>query len=168
MLRKLSTLAAIATFAMTPLFADELAVPEGDVILTISGNVEKTNAEAALKLDLEMLEALETTTYETTTIWTEGVQTFEGVPLKALVEAYDITGENIEATAINDYTVTIPMSDAVENGALIAFRLNGDTMSVRDKGPLWIVYPYDSDAKFRTEVIFSRSIWQLDRLQAID
>jgi len=40
-------------------------------------------------------------------------------------------------------------------------------MSVREKGPLWVIYPYDSDAKFRTEVIYSRSIWQLDRLAIV-
>ena len=48
--------------------------------------------------------------------------------------------------------------------ALLAFERNGKPMSVREKGPLWIVYPYDSDAKFQSEVYYSRSIWQLDRL----
>jgi hypothetical protein len=38
-------------------------------------------------------------------------------------------------------------------------------MSVRDKGPLWLVYPYDSAAKYQSEVVFSRSIWQLNRLE---
>jgi len=38
---------------------------------------------------------------------------------------------------------------------------------LREKGPLWVIYPYDSDAKFRTEVIYSRSIWQLDRLAIV-
>jgi hypothetical protein len=39
-------------------------------------------------------------------------------------------------------------------------------MSVRDKGPLWVIYPYDSD-DYRSEVIYSRSIWQLDRLEVV-
>jgi hypothetical protein len=41
-------------------------------------------------------------------------------------------------------------------------------MSLRDKGPLWIIYPYDSKSDFRTEVVYSRSIWQRDRLEALD
>jgi hypothetical protein len=71
------------------------------------------------------------------------------------------------ATAINDYTVEIPMSDAVEGGPIIAYLMDGNEMSIRDKGPLWVIYPYDSDADFRSEVVFTRSIWQLDRLVVI-
>jgi len=96
------------------------------------------------------------------------VQTFEGVSLKALVAHLGLEGSTLRATAINDYAIDIPITDAVEGGALVAYRLNGAEMSLRDKGPLWVVYPYDSDAAYRTEVIYSRSIWQLDRIQALD
>jgi hypothetical protein len=71
------------------------------------------------------------------------------------------------ATAINDYSVEIPLSDAVEGGPIIAYLMDGEEMSIRDKGPLWVIYPYDSDADFRSEVVFSRSIWQLDRLEIL-
>ncbi|MEC8574513.1 MAG: oxidoreductase, partial [Pseudomonadota bacterium] len=37
-------------------------------------------------------------------------------------------------------------------------------MSLRDKGPLWIVYPFDSDPAYQTEAIYSRSIWQLEEI----
>ena len=70
----------------------------------------------------------------------------------------------ITATAINDYAVEIPMSDAVEGGPIIAYHTNGEEMSRRDKGPLWVVYPYDSDIAYQTELVYSRSIWQLDRI----
>lgn len=159
---------AITAVSAAASFADDLPTPAGDVVLTVSGNVEKTNAGQTATLDLEMLEAFETTTIETSTIWTEGTQVFQGVSLEALVEGLGVEGTMLRASAINDYTVEVPMSDAVEGGALVAYRLNGETMSVRDKGPLWIIYPYDSDADYRTEVIYSRSIWQLDRIEAID
>ena len=56
------------------------------------------------------------------------------------------------------------MSDAVEGGPIIAYYTNGEEMSRRDKGPLWVVYPYDSDIAYQTELVYSRSIWQLDRI----
>jgi len=37
-------------------------------------------------------------------------------------------------------------------------------MSAREKGPVWLVYNYDSDPAFRTETVYSRSVWQLDRI----
>lgn len=151
-----------------PAIASDLAAPAGEVMLTVSGTVETTNVDGTAQLDLDMLEAMDTTTIETSTIWTEGMQTFEGVSLAALVEALGITGETLRATAINDYEIEIPMTDAVEGGPIVAYRQNGDTMSLRDKGPLWIIYPYDADADYRTEVIYSRSIWQMDRIEAVD
>jgi hypothetical protein len=54
----------------------------------------------------------------------------------------------LRAKAINDYAIDIPLSDAVQGGPIVAYRLDGDTMSVRDKGPLWIVYPYDANADY--------------------
>ncbi|MBS8228430.1 molybdopterin-dependent oxidoreductase [Vannielia litorea] len=168
MLRTLIQSLAIAAFTALPLAAKELATPEGDVLLTVSGEITNTNAGESAQFDLAMLEALGTETIETTTIWTEGTNTFEGVSLKMLAEAVGFEGATLRATAINDYAVEIPLTDAVEGGPIVAYRMNGAEMSVRDKGPLWIVYPYDANADYRTEVIYSRSIWQLDRIVVTD
>jgi hypothetical protein len=37
-------------------------------------------------------------------------------------------------------------------------------MSIREKGPLWLVYPYDLNKAYQSETIYSRSIWQLVRI----
>jgi len=133
-----------------------------DTILTATHNGQ-TRA-----FDRAELEALGTASIETTTIWTEGVQTFEGVPLAVLMQELGAQDGKILATAINDYTIEIPLSDATENGPILALKMNGEQMSVRDKGPVWVVYPYDADADYRTEVIYSRSIWQLDRIEVVE
>ena len=162
----LSYAVAAATFAAlaTPVAAEGLPVPEGTVILTISGDIENTNVEGAAQFDLAMLQEMEPVEFTTTTIWTEGEQTFTGVSLEALLEAVGNQGEELSAIAFNDYAVAIPVSDAVESGPIVAYLNNGEEMSRRDKGPLWIVYPYDSNIDYRSETTYSRSIWQLDRL----
>ncbi|KIN60377.1 Oxidoreductase, molybdopterin binding [Sulfitobacter noctilucae] len=132
-----------------------------DTVLTLTHNGE-TQA-----FDRAALEALGTRKIETTTIWTEGTNTFEGVPLARLVQELGAEDGTLLATAINDYTVEIPVTDAVEDGPIVAITMNGEEMSVRDKGPLWVVYPYDANADYRTEVIYSRSIWQLDRIELV-
>lgn len=113
---------------------------------------------------LEDLRALPASEIETATIWTEGVQHFTGVSLHNFLDTIGVTDGTIRATAINDYSVEIPVSDAVENGPIIAYEHNGQTMSRRSKGPLWIIYPYDSEPIYQSETYFSRSIWQLDRI----
>ncbi|MBM1816343.1 molybdopterin-dependent oxidoreductase [Pseudosulfitobacter pseudonitzschiae] len=168
MLRHITLATAALALSALPLLAQDLAAPEGDVILTVSGQIATTNVDNTAQFDLEMLEDLDATTFETSTIWSEGTQTFQGVSLKVLADRLGIDGATLRATAINDYAVDIPLTDAVEGGPIIAYKMDDANMSVRDKGPLWIVYPYDSDAAYRSEVIYSRSIWQLDRIEALD
>jgi len=147
---------------VTPFSILSAETAQEDVLLTVT---HASDAESSVSFDMAGLKALESTTFETTTIWTEGVQTFTGVPLSTLLADLEIADGTIFASAINDYTVEIPVSDAVENGPIIAYELNGQEMSIRDKGPLWVVYPYDRTSAYRTEVIYSRSIWQLDRIR---
>ena len=149
-------------FAVSALAVLPFGALARDIVLTVTHGGETT------ELDMPALKSMEAREFETTTIWTEGPQTFTGVPLAALLEELGVTEGTIKATAINDYAVEIPVEDAVEGGPIIAYRLNGDPMSVRDKGPLWVVYPYDSDTAYQTEVIYSRSIWQLDRIDVIE
>jgi hypothetical protein len=37
-------------------------------------------------------------------------------------------------------------------------------MPIRDKGPLFIVYPFDSDPRLQTEQYYGRAVWQLKEL----
>ncbi len=167
-IRNLMAAAAIVCAAESGASAEGLDAPSGEILLTVSGAVSVTNDGDTAQFDIDMLRSLGETSFTTSTPWTDGPQTFTGVSLKALLQALELESGTLSATAINDYAVDIPVSDAVENGPIVAFLRNGETMSVRDKGPLWIVYPYDSREEYRAEVIFSRSIWQLDRIVVSD
>ena len=163
-LRPAAVLASLVLLLATTASAQSSASPNGDVVLSVTGAV---NQDPTV-FDLEMLMALDETVIETTTIWTEGTQVFQGVALDVLMKSLDVSQGTLLATAINDYTVEIPVSDAVAGGPIIAYKLNDTTMSVRDKGPLWVIYPYDSSPEYRSEVIYSRSIWQLDRIEVVE
>lgn len=144
-----------------------LTAPSGPVVLTVSGQIEVVNRDQHAVFDRAQLESLGLTSYDTTTIWTTGVQRFEGVPIASLMAALGAKGSAIRATALNDYAVEIPMEDAVQGRALLAIRMNGEELSPRDKGPIWVIYPYDAGTEFQTEVIYSRSIWQLNRIEVL-
>ena len=108
--------------------------------------------------------AFDPVTFSTKTIWSHGTQEFEGVRLKDVLDSIEISDGKMRAVAVDDYAVDIPVSDAVKDGPIIAYLHNGAQMSRRSKGPLRIVYPYDSHKKYQTETVYSRSIWQLNRL----
>ena len=148
--------------AKTVATAALISMPVGafaqDVLLSVTVKGE------TLTFERSALEALPVAQFTTTTIWTEGEQTFTGVTLHDLLSELGVEDGVVKATAINDYAIEIPYADITEDAPVIAYLRNGEEMSVRDKGPLWVVYPYDSAPEFRNEVAYSRSIWQLDRI----
>lgn len=146
--------------------AGDLAPPTGEVILTVSGQIGMKNAGDEAAFDLAMLEALPKKEIRTATPWTDGVTTFEGFALKDLLAAVGATGETLHAVALNDYATDLPASDA-ELGVVIAYKVNGEYISVREKGPLWVIYPFDDRPDLKTETIYGRSIWQLTRLDVM-
>lgn len=146
-----------------------LDLPEDEPVLTISGAISKTNAEDGSAIfDRSMLEALGSVTITTTTPWTDGPQTFTGVPLGTIMEHVRAEGATVAARAINDYVVDIPAEDWGPGRAIVAYRHNGEEMSLREKGPLWVVYPFDSHTEMQSEVIYSRAIWQLESMVVKD
>ncbi len=108
------------------------------------------------------LERLPRHVIETNTIWTEGVQVFEGVLLKDFLAHIGVSEGNIEASATNEYLIDINVNEATDIAPLIAYKRNGEYMSLRDKGPLWVVFPYDASEEFRRDEIYAQSIWQVD------
>lgn len=139
---------------------DPLPSPSGRVILSVSGAIAVTNASQSADFDRKLLESLPQHTMTTTTKWTDGEQTFEGVLLRDLISALGAEGKTLTATALNDYQVEIPASDADEYPVLLATKQNGKAMRVRNKGPIWIIYPDDAPDNAR----FHRMIWQLRKL----
>jgi hypothetical protein len=158
-------LLAVLFLAAPAVLAQEFAAPTGDVLLTVSGQITKTNGPGTLSLDAAQFGALPQHKFTTSTIWTDGTPTFEGVLLKDLIAAVGVTGSIISLTALNDYKISIPMADVNDDGPLLAYMMDGKTMSLRDKGPVWLVYPYDANADYRSEQTYARSIWQLGRVE---
>lgn len=120
------------------------------------------------QLTLADLDALTQSSFETETIWTTGSISFSGVPLATLLELSGFEGTTVRLTALNDYFADIPTREIADDFPIVATRMDGAEMSVRDKGPFWLVYPYDASADFRTEAAYSRSVWQLSEISVID
>ncbi|PYG33338.1 molybdopterin-dependent oxidoreductase [Pelagimonas varians] len=170
MIRKFAYLPCVcgvlfAAFSASSAISEPLPIPDGDVVLIVEGNIEKTNKGDFAEFDLAMLRSLDSAGFETETIWTEGLQQFAGVELGTLLTHVGSKGVSLSAYAANEYLIDIPAEDFESGAALIAYERNGAPMSVRDKGPLWLVYPYDKAVRFRSEVYYARSIWQLDRIE---
>lgn len=146
------------------LSAGGLPAPTGRVVLTFSGQIGKTNQGKTAVFDMAALEALPQHSFTTHTPWYDRPVKFTGPLLADLLVAVKAQGKTIRATAINDYTISVPLADAQKHGVIVARLLDDQPMAVRDKGPLFVIYPFDSKAELRTSVYYERSIWQLKRM----
>lgn len=93
-----------------------------------------------------------------------GQHTWSGVPLRDLVASSGRQANSLRITALNDYSVTVPASDLRRFDPILAYRRDGQFISVRDKGPFILIYPFNRHAELNQQIYLNRSIWQIDEI----
>lgn len=140
--------------------------PEGPAVLTVTGKISQHNAEQAFVFDRAMLEALPQATVVTQTPWYDEVSEFEGPLASAILEAVGADlNANMRVIALNDYSAVVPASDFSDLGVILAMKRNGDALRIRDKGPLFVIYPFDENPDLNSEVYYNRSVWQIKAIE---
>ena len=147
--------------------AQDLPPLTGPVVLTVTGLDPAQFPAGQLQLDMAMLHAMGETRFTTATMWTEGTHTYTGVLVQTLAGRIKSGDHSLRFYALNDYSVEIPAADTSDSAPLVAYAMDDAPMSVRDKGPLWVIYPFDAGPEYRTDTTYARSIWQLDRIDVL-
>ncbi len=130
-------------------------------ILRIEGAIHAPDGGQILQLDLAALQALPQQTVATHTPWHDGKVNFSGPRLWDLLEPLKPAGKTLRVTALNDYSVNIPLSDLQRYQPVLAWQLNGKALSVRNKGPLFLMYPFDAYPELQNQLYHGRAIWQI-------
>jgi hypothetical protein len=141
-----------------------LDAPKERPILAVSGKIAVKNAGEFARFDMKMIEALPQHSFTTSTPWFDKPVKFTGPLLADVLAAVKASGSSVSAVAINDYKITIPAGDASKYKVIVARLIDDKPIPVREKGPLFVVYPFDSSAELRTSTYYERSIWQLKAL----
>jgi len=119
-------------------------------------------AQAEVRFSEADLLALPQVTIRTRTEFTDGVVEFIG-PLARDAVAFIETGAatSLHLVAANDYAIDIPLSDLTDYDVILAMQTNGERLTIRDKGPIWLMYPLDDHAELQDPMYNNRLIWQL-------
>ncbi len=144
--------------------AQVLPVTSGPVVLSIDGAIQVRNSPHAAKFDLDMIRALPTQHIHTRTPWFQHAVTFTGPRLWDVLQRLGAHGQTLRVRALNDYAVDLPASDAGRYNPILAWQINGQPLTVRDKGPLFLVYPFDQHPELKNDIYYSRSIWQIQSI----
>ena len=116
-------------------------------------------------LSFENLHGLVQYDLTTSTPWYDNETTFRGPLMRDVLALANFNSDTILATAVNDYRVEIPMQDVLEHDVVLAHTINAQRLTIRTRGPLFVIYPFDQVAGLRLSTYYSRCIWQLTHIE---
>lgn len=112
------------------------------------------------------IKSFEQVSYSTATEFTDGTPEFSGPLVRDVLASVDASGASVAVmTAANDYSIEIPMADFQKYDVILATSVDGKRLSLRDKGPIWVMYPLDNHEELQDPLYNSRLIWQIIRIE---
>ena len=121
-----------------------------------------------LDLSLEQLEAMPQVTLRTENEFSDGLVTYRGPLVRDVLAQLGLDKlETVRFVAANDYYVDIPTKDFRDFDAILAMQANGEKLSRREKGPLWLMYPISDHSELQDPVYLRRLIWQVVRIEGL-
>jgi hypothetical protein len=165
MLKRLS-IVCLVMFCVTSLaVAETMPAPKDPVILTVTGKITNRNSAQGAAFDAAMLQALPSRVTVTNTPWYPEKTAFEGPVGAAMLDLVGANGTMLRVTALNDYVVEIPVADLRKWPVILATKIDGKLISVREKGPIFVIYPFDQEPSLYNELYFGRSAWQVRTIE---
>jgi hypothetical protein len=123
-------------------------------------------AQAEVRFSEADLLALPQVTIRTRTDYTDGVVEFIGPLARDAVAFIEIgTATTVHLVAANDYAIDITLSELFDYDVILAMQANGERLTMRDKGPIWLMYPLDDHEEMQDPVFNNRLIWQLTTME---
>jgi hypothetical protein len=165
--RRRLLLAAAATACVRAAHGQALAAPAGTPVLTLRGKVQRTNQGDSAVFDMAMLEGVAQHSFTTKTPWYKEPRKFTGPLLRDLLTMVGAHGSTLRVAALNDYRIDVPIEDARRFDVTLARLIDDKPITVREKGPLFMIYPFDNDPSLRNAVYYSRSVWQLKTIDVL-
>jgi hypothetical protein len=145
------------------------------VFLIVSFISSVANAEPTLSivvggetitLSRSDLENLPQQRIATTSPYFKGTQEFSGPSLRSLIKTYEKPDSDVvRFRALNAYTIDTSVKRALTLDAIVATRRDGNVMSVRSRGPFWIVLPLTQQPDLDVPENHSLMIWQLSGIE---
>ena len=101
----------------------------------------------------------------TSTPWHDHPVLFEGVPMRRLLSEVAANGSKIKVVALDDYVAELPTADFAKYGTLLALKIGGQYLTVAQKGPSFIIYPFDQYPELRNATYYGRAVFQVASIE---
>ncbi|NTF65995.1 oxidoreductase [Rhizobium rhizogenes] len=143
-----------------------IRLPNGckpDVFLTITGKIDRitNSADSSYEMSEREFLALPTSTVTTSTPWTPKSD-FVGPLLTKILQEVAAKGSRLRLVALDDFSVEVDGDFLGKYGTILASSKDGVRLTVRDFGPIFVMYPRDSfKQELDTPFGASHMVWQL-------
>jgi hypothetical protein len=117
-------------------------------------NLEQLDALPQVERTQELPEPLE---IPSSHVW-------QGISLRELLKISGTSAKSIRILALNGYYATIPIADIERYDPLLAYRRNGQNLTIRDKGPFILIYPFNDFRELNHQIYINRSVWQINEI----
>ena len=162
--RMVQRVAGAALLATLVVLGATASAPAEDALLVVRNVAAKDDPEVRLT-EAELL-AMPQVTVRTRTEFTDGVVEFVGPLARDVVELVGRHGaDTAHLVAANDYSVDVPLEDFYAYDVILAMSANGERLTRRDKGPIWLMYPLDDHSELQDPLYNVRLIWQLTTME---
>lgn len=156
---------AAMLLALVPHLGLAQATGHSETMLTL---VRGANSDDSRALTLADLEEMPQTTIMTANEFTDGVVAYQGPLARDVIKRFGLdASEKIRFVASNDYSIDIPTRDLMDYDVVLALRADGERLSRRTRGPIWLMYPISDHPELQDPIFNSRLIWQVERMEAL-
>lgn len=143
---------------------------DATALLSVSGKSLAGSRSGKVDFDMAKLARMAQHRIVTNTPWFSAPREFTGPLLRDVLAAAGLpatVGGQARCAALNDYRVDIPLEDIRRYDIIVARLLDAKPMTVREKGPLFVMYPFDQQPELRTSLNLARCIWQLCGIEVV-
>lgn len=112
------------------------------------------------------LEALPQEEITTTNDFVDGEVIFRGPSAYALIDQIGRAGaKKARLTSATDFFIEVEIQELFDYGAILAMEMNGEQLTRRNRGPIWLMYPVDQYEELQNPSMNNRLIWQLKTIE---
>ena len=137
-----------------------------DKLLIIQTDPSTSCGSKELVFSEKQLQALPQKAFKTKHTWATVVQEFSGPLLTDVIQQICPQAKEVYLRSLDQYSVTIDFQKVVKYEAILALTIDGKPLTVREKGPIWLMINTD-DLNIAARTLDNMLVWQLYYIQVL-
>lgn len=134
------------------------------VVLTVYGNINiNEHNYSHLDFTLSELQTLTQANITTAHPWSTEPRHYHGVDMNTLLDSLFNQQKilSLQLEALNDFSIAVNWEQISSYSPILAWQENKRVISRRNKGPLWLILPFDQVPKVQQADFLHFMVWQL-------